>query len=265
MTDASYVQGEFCWYEIGTRDTRAAKEFYAALFGWRTEDMPMGNDGDIYTMLRLGDKDIAGLYELKGEMFEGVPPHWLSYIWVDDVSAAATKVAQLGGRVLNGPMDMPDVGSMAVIEDPTGAVVAIFHGTGHPGAARLSPAQGTVGWVELATHDTDRARDFYRDLVGWGVTLDTETVGMPYTLFSVAEKGIAGMMAMEGDQWAAVPPHWMPYFNVDDCDAAAARVKQLGGDIRVPPTDIPNVGRFAVVADPTGAVFDIAKFVEMTG
>ena len=81
---------------------------------------------------------------------------------------------------------------------------------------------------------------------------------MDYTEFSVQGKPGAGMMPMT-PQMGDAPPYWMPYFAVADCDATAAKATQLGGSSCVPPTDIPNVGRFAVLGDPQGAVFAIVK------
>ena len=64
---------------------------------------------------------------------------------------------------------------------------------------------------------------------------------------------------MKGDQWKGVPPHWSMYVTVADCDERAARATQLGGKLYMPPTDIPNVGRFSVIADPQGATFNIIQ------
>jgi len=124
---------------------------------------------------------------------------------------------------------------------------------------------GSVGWRELVTPDIEGAREFYSRLFDWNVTVDNETADMPYTMFGVGDSTMAGAMAMDGDQWAGVPPHWMLYFLVDDTDASAAKAEELGGTIHVPPGDIPNIGRFSVVSDPAGATFTIIKFFPMEG
>jgi hypothetical protein len=81
---------------------------------------------------------------------------------------------------------------------------------------------------------------------------------MPYTEFQVHGRSIAGMMAMVGDAWPAeLPDHWMIYFTVDDCEATCERIRELGGSVSVPPTDIPTIGRFAVAGDPAGAFFAV--------
>ena len=80
-----------------------------------------------------------------------------------------------------------------------------------------------------------------------------------YTMFKKGEQPVGGMMAMPPDCGEGVPPHWMSYIAVDDVDASTAKVEQLGGKVRVPPTAIPNVGRFSVITDPTGATISLFK------
>ena len=123
--------GTICWHECMTRDGAAAKSFYTALFGWTTSEMPMGDSGN-YTMFHpgQGQEALGGFMEMDGPQFEGVPPHWLTYFAVDDVDVAAAKVTELGGTVVVPPTAIPNVGQFAVIADPTGAVIALFHGGG---------------------------------------------------------------------------------------------------------------------------------------
>lgn len=120
------------------------------------------------------------------------------------------------------------------------------------------PAPGTFCWYELSTNDLAAARQFYSELLGW--TLPTSDVaGMHYTEIEAAGQRIGGMCQQTAESGPAVPPHWMAYIAVEDVDTLAARVESLGGKVSVPPTDIPNVGRFAVIHDPAGAVFSIIK------
>ena len=252
---AYYPPGFFCWNELGTRGAESAKRFYGQLFSWETQDVPMGPEGT-YTLIKIDGKDIAGLYEMTGAHFEGVPPHWLSYIAVANADASAKQAAALGGTVLSAPFDVPNVGRMAVIKDPQGAVFAIFQAGAHPGAARLGLLPGAFCWNELATTDTSSAMNFYRKLFGWEAKTDTSS--MPYTEFIMQGTPGAGMLQI-GPDWGNVPPNWMPYVAVADCDAGARKAASLGGKVIRAPTDIPNVGRFAVLGDPQGAVFAIIK------
>ncbi len=249
-------QGTFCWCELGTSDSAGAVSFYEQLLGWRTTDRSMGEMGT-YTMLHLGDDDLGGLYELKGPMFEGVPPHWLYYVSVDDVDATAAKVTQLGGKIMMPPMDIPDVGRMAMFEDPTGAKFSVFKAGAHCGTTTDPMTPGAFGWIELNTRDTDAAKAFYTSLFGWSARTDEGP--MPYTEWTLPEcQPFAGMMKMQ-DQWGHAPPHWLGYVMVDDCDATFAKATQLGATPYCPPMTVENVGRMAVVADPQGATFAFIK------
>ena len=111
-----------------------------------------------------------------------------------------------------------------------------------------------VCWHELASRDAAAAGEFYSALFGWTPEV-MEMEGTPYTMFLSGEDRAAGMLQMT-EEWGDIPSHWMMYIAVEDCDAAAARVTELGGQVCVPPTDIP-VGRFAVVNDPQGGTFSI--------
>jgi hypothetical protein len=114
-------------------------------------------------------------------------------------------------------------------------------------------------WHELMSNDVEKAKAFYGELLGWKTSEMTVGEHGSYTIFHETEgdPGIAGMMGMDGPEWEGIPPHWMMYIMVDDVDAQTARVTELGGNVCVPPTDIPNIGRFAVVQDPTGATFSL--------
>lgn len=124
MSDQKMAQGMFCWNELMTRDLPAAKKFYSELLGWDAADS--GMPGMEYTLAKVGEKDAGGMMEMPKEIPAEVPAHWMSYITVDDVDAAAKKVVELGGMVLHGPMDIPQVGKFCTIQDPTGAVVSLI-------------------------------------------------------------------------------------------------------------------------------------------
>ncbi|MCH8882283.1 MAG: VOC family protein [SAR324 cluster bacterium] len=120
------------------------------------------------------------------------------------------------------------------------------------------PVQGTFIWHEINTPDAEGARKFYTELVGWESNTMEMGPGQTYTMFQNGGSDVGGIVAMEGEQWKGVPPHWMIYIAVDDVDAACEKVKQLGGAVRVEPMDIP-VGRLAVLTDPAGASFSVLK------
>ena len=250
----TYAPGTFCWADLGTPDADAAKRFYTALFGWVAEDRPMG-PGAFYTMLTIDGRAVAALYA-QDPAPSGGPPHWLSYISVASANDAARRAKELGGTVLMDPFDVLDVGRMALAQDSTGAVVALWEPRRHAGAGVIGETNAMC-WNELATTDTARAEMFYTRLFGWGA--GTQAMGATaYTTFTQEGAPRGGMLAIDRS-WGAVPPHWLVYFAVSDCDGQAALVQSLGGAVRVPPTDVPGVGRFAVVADPQGAVFAVIE------
>jgi predicted enzyme related to lactoylglutathione lyase len=114
-------------------------------------------------------------------------------------------------------------------------------------------------WYELMTSDAKAAEGFYRTVVGW-TAQDSGQAGMDYTLLLAGEVPTAGLMTLPKEACdAGAKPGWTGYVGVDDVDAYAGRVTKAGGAVHVPPTDIPNVGRFAMVADPQGAVFCLFK------
>jgi uncharacterized protein len=243
--------GNFCWVELSTSDAGAAKEFYTKLFGWQADDNPIG-EGMVYTMLRVDGKDVGALCTMQEDQkAQGVPPHWLAYVAVASADETVGKATGLGGTVLAPPFDVFDLGRMSVLQDPTGAVIALWQPKTHRGAGHFGTTGGMC-WHELSTGDTSAAEKFYTNLFGW-TAQHSATPGMEYTEWINHGKHIGGLMKL---QWEA-PPAWLTYFMVDNCDTAAAKAKELGANLIVPPQDIPTVGRFSVVADPQGAVFSL--------
>lgn len=263
MSDTpSYRQGDFYWNELATTDAAKAKAFYGPLFGWAPRDVPMG-EGMTYTMLRLGDEEIGALFQIGGEQMAGMPSHWSFYIYCDDVDAATAAAKAQGATVMMEPFDIPDVGRMSTLTDPTGAVISFMKGGGHPGAARLAGAPGSFSWWELMTPDAAKAKAFYGSVIGYGQESVDMGGGMEYGMLKVGDQSVAGVFQMVGDQWAGIPPNWMGYVTVADCDATVAKAKELGGTVKMGPDDVPGVGRFAVIADPTGGVFAVITYTAM--
>ena len=125
-------------------------------------------------------------------------------------------------------------------------------------AEQHSMQAGTFCWTELMTRDVAAAKEFYSKLIGWQMR-DQDIAGSPYTVLMPpgSKDQVGGIMGMEGPQFEGVPPHWMPYIAVESVDDSARRCTELGGKIKLPPTDVPNVGRFCVLEDPTGAVISL--------
>jgi predicted enzyme related to lactoylglutathione lyase len=249
-----YEAGMFCWVELATSDGPAAKKFYTSLFGWSFVDNAM-DVGGVYTMLQKNGRDVGALYEM-GPPQKGMPPNWGSYVAVENADDAAAHAKDLGATVMMGPFDVMEHGRMAVLQDPTGAVFSLWQPKSHVGA-RVINEPGSPCWNELYTTDPARAADFYTGLFGW--TRDSRHMDFgEYVIFNHAG-GMAGGMMKLPKEWGPVPPHWLVYFAVDDCDKSVEKAKGLGARVTVPPLDVPEVGRFAMLMDPQGAGFAVIK------
>jgi uncharacterized protein len=254
---ASYEPGTPSWTDLGTPDLDAAVEFYAALFGWEVGEAGDPEQTGGYRMAMLRGKPVAGMMPL---MQEGQPTAWQTYVSVADVETTATAVGEAGGAVIAGPMDVMEAGRMAVFADPAGATFAVWQAGAHPGSGLVNEP-GALSWNELNTRDPDAARDFYTSVFGWGAgEQDMGELGT-YTVWTLGEDSVGGMLDMRGRVPDQVPSHWLTYFGVDDADGAVGQAKELGGGLAFGPVDI-AAGRFAVLHDPQGAMFAVIKLSE---
>ncbi len=228
------------WHELYTSDVDAATSFYAELLGAEIESTDMGDFQ--YPMLKVGDRYHAGFF-LKDHDHEHVPSHWYPFVLVDDVDATVEKATSLGADLFHGPADVQDL-RFAVLGDPQHATFAVISS---PNPA----AEGLFVWDELHVADTDAARRFYGDVVGWTTTRPMES----YEIFNAGETQAAGLYQ------DADPPgaYWLAYLGVDDVDSSFARARELGAGAVIEPEDIEGIGRFAVVTDPTGAAIGLFK------
>jgi uncharacterized protein len=253
---SSHVPGTFSWAELATTDQKAGVQFYRSLLGWEVNEQPIGPD-DVYTMFTLRGQEVAAAYTMRPEERQhGAPPHWNLYVTVASVDERAKKAESLGAKVLAPPFDVMDVGRMAVLQDPTGAVFQLWEAKKHIGAKILNEA-GALCWSELTTRDPKKAEAFYTALFGWTSKPSAPGAVMEYTEFHNQGKPLGGMMAMPPHMPPQVPSYWMPYFQVTDVDAVANTGKASGGRLMVGPQDIPGSGRFAILTDPQGAFFAI--------
>lgn len=251
----TYKAGQFSWVDLSARDMSEAKKFYAGLMGWTADDQDT-QGGPPYAMFKKDEHEVAGLGQLDEQMqAAGIPPTWNSYVTVEDAAQTAQQVGELGGKVIVAPIPAGDAGTMAFLQDPTGGIFAVWQPGTHRGAALVNEA-GCFSWNELATRDPARAQEFYAKLFGWEFERDDSGPGEYYVIKN--EGRMNGGLLKMGPQHGEAPPHWMVYLSVDDTDAAAKRIGELGGSIIMPPFDIPP-GRMAVAVDAQGAVFSVIK------
>jgi len=250
----SYEPGTPSWVDHATKDLASSSAFYAALFGWEADDQ--GEDMGHYTINRKAGSSVAGDM---ATMSPEQPCVWTTYVSVVDADATIELVKQAGGMVFMEPMDVSDIGRMAVFADPTGAAIGLWQPKTFIGA-ELANEAGSLVWNELNSRDLPTAKAFYSKVFGWE-PYDVEMEGMGYTEVKLGDKTIAGMMAMPDMVPDHVPSHWLVYFGVEDTDAAVAKATELGATTLVPPTEIPP-GRFAVLSDPDGATFAVIQLSE---
>jgi predicted enzyme related to lactoylglutathione lyase len=237
------------WVELHSPDVRLSKEFYTGLFGWDSYTMTLSGFGDceVFTLGGVQGPEVAGMHALADD---AQPPSWTCYFRTDDVQGSVEAAKAAGGQELVPPFDFSNLGHMALCCDPQGADCALWSPYSLPGAGVVDEPSAMC-WVELACRDTVQARSFYGRLFGWR-PVDRDYAGTDYTEFTLDESPVAGMVEMD-ERWPSdYPAHWIPYFQVADCDAVVARAAGRGARIQAGPADT-HTGRFAVMTDPTGA------------
>lgn len=245
MDMSAHDAGTFCWMELSTTNLAASQAFYGELFDWTfTADVATHPGASL--ALRE-DKPVAALHE-------GTAFGFTAYVAVESADDAVRLATSLGATVLRAPTDVATAGRAAVVRDPTGAELGLWQPRLHTGSALFNEA-GSMCWTELATKSPAPAAEFYRGLFGWSAST-TDLGPFRYTEFLAGERPVAGMQRITED-WGLVAPHWLVFFAVDDCDATAAHATSLGARVQLPPTELPRLGRYAVLADPDGATFGI--------
>ena len=245
-------QGRFVWYELMTPDIDAAKAFYCNIVGWSAKDA--SQRGMRYTLLTAGNESVCGLLQLPAEASRmGARANWLGYVAVDDVDAAARRVADLGGTVHVAATDITGKSRFSIVADSQSTAFALFRWL--RADAQKSPdmaAPGQVGWHELLADDWETAWPFYSRLFGWQKALAETGVLGTYQHFSTEGQPIGGMFTKP----AMVPaPFWLYYFNVGDIDAAVTRVKAGNGQVLNGPMQVLGGKMVVQCTDPQGAIF----------
>ncbi len=248
-------KGRFVWFDANSSDPAATKAFYGELFGWRAE--PFDGPSEIaYDVFKAGDAYIGGTSKLDPQ--SGAPSHWLTHLEVENVDEAVALTERSGGKIVVPPYDMPTVGRSAIVMDPGGAYFGLFKPESEIPDPSMAP--NTFVWNELYTGDVDKALKYYEKLAGW-----------TYESFDMGEQGVYHVGGGPEDKWVGLMkfppnapeiPYWQPYVAVADTDASVEKAKTLGGQAIFGPMDIPDVGRFAILQDPTGAMLAIIRFQE---
>jgi uncharacterized protein len=265
-----YPAGVPCWVDTLQPDPRAALDFYGPLFGWDFAGpalMPGDPPGD-YFVARVRGRDVAGI-GLSPAPSSSSPSIWNTYVRVDSVGEAIERVQKAGGALVDGPVDVLPAGRLAVVSDLTGAVVGVWEARAREGAQVLNEP-GAWAMSLLHTTDPSASTAFYGAVFGWQAE-PFEMPGAQVTLWRLpgyvggepqqpVPRDVVSVMTQSGSDGSPsdVPPHWSVDFWVHDADATAEHAARLGGQVVVPPYDVPGF-RSAVLADPEGATFTVSK------
>ncbi len=271
----SHAQGTPVWWDLASRDLDATKAFYSGLLGWEWNDLMSSQQG-VFSQAQLGDKVVGGVYTYQDGMpLPDGPLMWVNAFWVDDADAAMERAVEKGGSVIMPACDDPAGGGRkSLLLTPEGAPLVVW--SGEKGVENEAYGEmGAVCWTEYYTRDVTGINDFVGHVFGSRYqrvdlsrppTGDEDAEGeVEYQYFWLKVPGLepdrGGMMEMD-EVWGDMASHFMVYFRVEDCDASAAKVTELGGEVCVPPTEIPP-GKFSVVNDSLGSMFSIMSLRPM--
>jgi uncharacterized protein len=241
--------GSPCWADLFTSDVEGSRKFYSELFGW-TAEAPSPEFGGYFIFTRNGVPVAGGMGDMGDIKANNA---WSIYLASDDIAKTLEVAEAEGAQVISPVMAVADLGSQAILNDPTGAHLGVWQAATFPGFTVLNE-NGTPGWFELHTRDFDKSVAFYRSTFRW----DTQNVGdsddFRYTVMRnpSGDGELAGIMDAKGFLPEGVPSQWSVYWHVDDAAATVAKVRALGGSVVTDVEDTPY-GRLATVKDPAGA------------
>jgi predicted enzyme related to lactoylglutathione lyase len=246
--------GRFVWQDLMTPDAGACRKFYGDLLGWHFQETT--RNGKPYLIARLGGKPVAGIVEVKDPRVKDAG--WLSYLSVDDIDRAVTRVTAAGGSVLVAPLSVAGIGRIAAVTDPEGAPLGLAGLEIEAPAEPSDPLLARFFWREYFAHDAVKSLAFYRDLNGYEETLSARKGLVPYHLLE--RNGPQAGLIQLPEELMAVKSNWLPYLRVDDPAAMSARVTALGGRVILPASNEIRNGTVAIVADPTGGAVALQKW-----
>ncbi|MEU6036610.1 VOC family protein [Actinomadura sp. NPDC047616] len=241
-------EGTPTWLDMGVPDLEAARRFYGDVLEWEFRDQ--GPEAGGYHLCLLRGEPVAGVMRAPDEGAAGI--RWTVYFATDDCDGAVKRAADAGGGVVHQPMDVMELGRMAIVTDAVGAPLGLWQGRTHIGA-RLVNEPGALVWNELVTGDADEAREFYRNLFRY--TTEPIAGELDYTLLRRPDGHEVGGIHGEPD---TVSSYWLSYFEVDDVDSTVRTVQTSGGSLEGDPWNSPY-GRMAHVRDPFGAEFRLVR------
>ncbi|HET6877372.1 MAG TPA: VOC family protein [Jatrophihabitans sp.] len=251
MAAVEFPAGAPCWIELTTNHADRSREFYPALFGWTAEE-PSPEFGGYFMFFKDG-VPIAGGMPVPDGM--ALPDSWNVYLNVEDARKTLEVATAHRASITVEAMDVADLGTSAVIDDPSGARIGLWQPNTFAGFGVLGQP-GAPAWFELLSLDYDTAVPFYREVFGWDAQTMADSPQFRYTTLGRDDGARAGIMDAAGMRDERGAGEWSVYFAADDTDAVLARVRELGGAVVRPAEDTPY-GRLAVATDPTGALLKL--------
>jgi len=245
--------GKIVWHDLLTNTPEASRKFYGELFGWEFEEpgIDLGFGGaSSYMLIRYDGKLIGGMLDTNALRKSENISQWVTMMSVEDIALAASAIEERGGKVLTPPTELKSRGTLAIVEDPTGAVFALIE-TANGDPADHEPTHNDFFWDELWTSDVEQAGNFYHHVIGYQQEENAiEGSDRSYQVLKTDEKPRAGIMS---NPFTGERPVWVNYIRVEDPAAITAQVEGLGGQILVEsqPRDIG--GEVAFIAGPSGA------------
>jgi uncharacterized protein len=250
--DTPFAAGTPCWVDLLSTDIEKSKAFYSSLFGWTYATS--GPEFGGYVTCSSDDHAVAGMMGRTPEMQS--PDVWGTYIATDDINSSVAAATAAGASVMAPAMAVGDVGSMALLIDPAGAVFGLWQAATHTGFQKYNEP-GSVTWDEHHSKDFAASTEFYSSVFGWGIDKSAgDTDEFRYYQGQLNGETVAGLMDSAQMLPAEVPSHWAVYFSVEDVDDSVAKVLELGGAVVMAAADTP-FGRIASVSDSTGAPLNL--------
>ncbi|NOJ80374.1 VOC family protein [Myxococcus xanthus] len=248
------LYGKFVWHDLVTDNPAAAKRFYRDLFGWEFVDIRGGLRP--YSLIRAQGRWIGGIVHPANTAEKREGALWLGYLSVPDVDRAVTEVSARGGKALDGPIDVRNIGRAAVVADPQGAAVGFVRSRPGDPADTGVPDEGQFLWMEYLAQDPVAAADFYKELLGYEVR-ERPLGGGPHYVLAQGQHPRGGVLA---NPVKGARPNWLTYVRVKDPAALASRAQALGGRVLMAPRPDARGGSLALIADPSGAVLALQRY-----
>jgi predicted enzyme related to lactoylglutathione lyase len=250
------LPGKFVWADLVTDDVATARKFYGQLFGWTFRDL--GN----YTVAANDDRPLAGMFQRPRPNNPEARPRWFGYISVANVHGVQQTVTNAGGKVMAALRRMPDRGEQAVFADPEGAMFGVVKSSsGDP--EDFLPDPGDWIWIQLFSHDAEKAAAFYKPIGGYDVLENTATNRLGDYILASDGYARATIRTIPKER-EELKPNWLPFVRVKSVTETAAKAKELGGKVLLEPNPDLFGGKVAVIADPTGAAIGLFEWSENT-